>query len=498
MVVKIKLSLLLLSALVTGCFNRVRTPADTLIVGLAAAPQTLDPRYATDANGMRVGTLIFNSLVKLGPDFKPMADAAESWSYKDHVFSFDLRPDLTFHNGRKVSAEDVEFSFAQFMAKESSFASSLDLIKSVKAEDRDGRVKLFISVRNFSDKFLVGDLPSVKILPKKEVLGAGKDFNKVLIGSGGFKFIKQSLNEIELEGVTAQVKRLTFKVIRDDFTRYQKMMKGELDLVQADLPLEKIAAFEKLNKEFQVFKYPGLTMTYILVNFRDPLLKQLEVRKALDLSLDRELIIKHKLRGMGIPATSILTPINPYHHAELRNPASDWKAAKEIVDKLGLAGREFTLKTSNTPQAIDNGKVLSYQMSRSGLKVNLQSYEWATFFDDVKKGNFQLATMRWVGILDPDLYRLAYHSKELPPGRNRGAYINPKLDKLLEASALVESVDERRKLLTEVQEIVFKDLVIIPLWYDQQVAVARKNISDYLPVQSGDFWPLLKVKKNAP
>ncbi|MGE3760080.1 MAG: ABC transporter substrate-binding protein, partial [Pseudobdellovibrionaceae bacterium] len=167
---KTKLSLLLLSAVLTGCFNRVRTPEDTLIVGLASAPQTLDPRYATDANGMRVGTLLFSSLVKLGPDFKPMADAAESWSYKNHVFSFDLRHDLRFHNGRKVTPEDIEFSFAQFMAKDSPFASSLDLIKSVKVGERDGRVKLQLGVRNFSDKFLVGDLPSIKILPKKEVL----------------------------------------------------------------------------------------------------------------------------------------------------------------------------------------------------------------------------------------------------------------------------------------------------------------------------------------
>jgi peptide/nickel transport system substrate-binding protein len=496
--VKIKLSLILLAAMITGCFNRVRTPSDTLIVGLASAPSTLDPRFATDANGMRVGGLIFNSLVKPGDDFKPMPDAAASWTYKNHVFTFELKPDLTFHNGRKVTPEDLEFSFEQFRAKNSPFASILDLIKKVEAEDAGGHLRLRIYVKNFSDKFLVGDLPSVKIIPKKEVLEAGPEFHKVLIGTGGFRFLKQNLNEIQLQSVSANVDKLVFKVIRDDFTRYQKMMKGELDLVQADLPLEKIAAFEKLHKDFQVFKYPGLTMTYVLVNFRDPVLKQLDVRQALNLCIDRSLIIKHKLHGMGIEATSLLTPPNPYFNPTLKNPSSDWQAAHDLIAEKGLAGHELILKTSNTPQAIDNGKVLAYQMSRSGLKVKLQSYEWATFYDDVKKGNFQLATMRWVGTLDPDLYRIAFHSKELPPGRNRGAYNNPKLDKLLEASATVESVEQRKRLLTEVQEIVFKDLAIIPLWYDQQVAVARKNIHDYQPVQSGDFWPLLKVRKSAP
>jgi peptide/nickel transport system substrate-binding protein len=138
--------------------------------------------------------------------------------------------------------------------------------------------------------------------------------------------------------------------------------------------------------------------------------------------------------------------------------------------------------------------VIANQLNRSGLNVQLQSYEWATFYDDVKKGNFQLATMKWVGTVDPDIYRMAFHSKEVPPGRNRGSYQNPKLDKLMDEGTTAGR-EKRKKIYDEVQKIVLEDLAIIPLWYDQQVAVASKSVAGYQPEPSSDFQPFLNVSK---
>lgn len=491
MILRLLLFSIILSA---GCTGKRQTPADTLVVALGSAPSTLDPRLATDANGMRVGALIFNSLVRAGSNFKPEPDAAEKWTFKDNTYTFYLRPDLRFHNGRAVTKEDLEFSFAEFQKPNSPFASILALIREVKFREQKGQLIVDVAVRNFSDKFLLGDLPAVKILPKAETLSAGENFAKILIGTGGYKFKSQSANEIVLESVRAQVPFLQFKVIRDDLTRHQKLLRGEVDIVQADLPVDKVADFEK-NPDFQVLRYPGLTMTYILVNFKDPILQKKEVRAALSQAINREEIMRYKMRGFATEATSLLTPNNPYFEKSLRNPAYDLTAAQNAIASLNLKGQSITLKTSNSPQAMDNGKVLAYQMSQSGLKIELQSFEWATFYDDVKKGRFQLATMRWVGTVDPDLYRLAFHSQEVPPGRNRGSYNNPKLDQLLEESAKVVDVKKRMAVVSEVQKIVHDDFAIIPLWYDEQVAVASNRISDYHPVQSGEFWPFTAAKK---
>ena len=133
---------------------------------------------------------------------------------------------------------------------------------------------------------------------------------------------------------------------------------------------------------------------------------------------------------------------------------------------------------------------------RTGLTVQIQSYEWGTFYADVKKGNFQLATMRWVGTVDPDIYRMAFHSREKPPGRNRGSYANARLDQLLEEGTREEDVAKRKKIFLEVQKIVQDDLAIIPLWYDRQIAVAKKSVKDYQPDQTGEYYPLLTAYKD--
>ena len=477
------------------CTHHAAAPDDTLVVALGAQPATLDPRYATDANGMRIGALIFSSLVRLGPNLEPLPDAAERWTYQKHSYTFYLRRDLKFHNGRAVNRDDVEFSFNQFLNKGGAFSSVLDLIQNVAVSVADDQLVVRIDLRSDSDKFLRGDLPSIKLLPRAELLAAGNDFSQQLIGTGGFKFVRQNANEIELAGVTARMPHLIFKIIRDDFTRYQKMLKGEVDLTQMEIAPDKVADFKKRPREFQVFLYPGLSMAYLLVNFKEPLLKNPEVRRALAQSIQRADIIRYKMAGLASEATSLMTPNNPYYNPRLKNPPYDPAAAARLIDQLGLQGQELILKTSNAPQAVDNGKVLAYQMAQSGLKVGLQSYEWGTFYNDVKHGNFQLAVMRWVATVDPGIYRLAFHSSEKPPGRNRGSYSNLDLDKLLDEGTASENPAQRKVIFLKVQEIVQNDLAVIPLWYDQQIAIAKINVRNYAPNQTGDFWPLLEVYK---
>lgn len=469
-----------------ACVARNQTPADTLVVALSARPATLDPRYALDANGTRVGALMFEGLVHAGVGFQPQAEAAESWSLNGRTYTFKLRPHLTFHSGRAVTPADLESSFAFYRGPKSPFASTLTTITAVRARHEGERLVVEIEVERVSDKFLLADLPAVKILPFPEA--EARDFARKLIGTGPFKLEREDLNDIRLRSVRAQVPFLNFKIVRDDYTRYLKLLRGEVDFALAEIAPERVPEFEKRPVDFQVYRYPGLTTTYLLINFRDPLLARRPVRAALARALKREDIVRFKLAGQARLADSILSPDNPYHEATPFVEPGPLRLPE-------LAGQRLTLKTSNNPQAIDNGKVLANQMSATGLDVELESYEWGTFYGDVRQGRFQLATMKWVGIVDPDIYRAAFHSRELPPGRNRGAYINPDLDRILDRAALVESATERRSLFREVQKIVHRDLAILPLWYDDQVAIASRKIHGFVPSLNSDFLPLARVSK---
>lgn len=496
---KRQIRVLLMACVMAGvcaCTNSYRPADDTLVVALESQPLTLDPRFATDATGIRIGALIFSGLVRVGDNLEILPDAAESWVVNGRTYTFYLRPGLKFHNGRPVQAEDLLFTWEFYRSAKSPFASSLRKIKTIAVQEVEGRIRVDILVEKKTDNFLLSELPSVKILPKAEVQAQGDDFAQTLIGTGPFRFVGQNLNEIRLKAVSAKTENLVFKVVRDDFTRYQKMLKGEVDVAQNVLPTERVAEFQRRADEFHVITYPGLNMVYILINHRDEALKDRSLRLALAHAVDRQSMIKFKLSGLATPATSILSPQNFYFNPELTNPAYDMAQAQGLVRPHPLRARPLVIKTANNPAAIDNGRVLANQFQQAGLNVKHESYEWATYYDDVKKGNFQLAVMKWVGIVDPDIYRDAFHSRETPPGRNRGAYRNSEVDRLLDQGMEEENRNKRRQAFLKVQKIVHQDLAIIPLWYDRQVAIARKNVRNYKPIITSDYWPLTQVSKD--
>ena len=468
-----------------------------IVVALGAPPSTLDPRVATDATGTRIAGLLYSSLVRIGDDLKAVGDLAESWTQETPTrYVFKLRRGLKFWNSRAIEPADLDFTFEQFTASKSPFASAFEVIKSHSAEIKNERVQLTIELKRTSATFL-NDLTAIAILPKLETELLKP--NELPIGSGPFQFVSQSANEIVLKSwplhsyAAPKSPGVIFKIVRDDNTRVQKMIKGELDLAQAEFPPGKIAELEKADS-LQVYKYPGLALTYLLFNLKDPALANLKVRKAIAAAIDRESIIKYKLSGLATIATSLVTPKNPFFDSSLKPISFSPETARELIKGLKLP--EFSLKTSSTPSVVENGRVIASDLSIVGFKIKQQSFEWGTFFADIQNGRFQLATLRWTGTLDPDLYRKALHSKETPPlGRNRGSYANAEVDRLTEEGSRTVDFEQRNLIYRKVQQKVFEDLPFVPLWYDTEVAVASRRLIGYVPPPDGSFWPLTKVEK---
>ncbi len=485
------------STLILSCRRSENADANTVVVAIGSKPSTLDPRFATDAYGMRLTGLLFSSLVELGPELQVIGDAAESWTYENLTYTFKLKKNLIFSNGTPVTAEDILFSFAQFQDAKSPHNSSYSMIKSVevKYNDHDRFVRLQLSSYSAA---LLTDLSTVKFLPKKLVELDDKAFSQNPVGSGPFKLVRSDASDIVLEarpdsGISYRT--LIFRVIADENTRYLKMLKGEIDIAQNEIPSYKIFYIENRRKDLAVYKAPGFSMNYMLLNLEDAALKKREVRLAIAHAINREEIIHYKLDNLSTEATAILSSRNPYHLEGLKNPEYNPQKAKEMLEKAGHPGLALTLKTSNAQVAVENGKVLTNQLAKAGIRVRHQSYEWGTFFSDVSKGNFHAASMRWIGIFDPDIYRVALHSKEVPPGRNRGRYNSPQLDQMLEEGLKIENQQKRIDHYKKIQKIVHEDMPFIPLWYDMDVAVVNPRIQGYVLSPTADYRFALKISK---
>ena len=480
-----------------ACGGGEKTPPPSLQVGLESAPKTLDPRFATDAAGMRITQhLLFDTLVQLGPDLTIAPALAERWEVDDPTtYTFHLAPKAAFHDGQPLTAADVVFTFEHLMAEEtkSPFGPGYrSKIQSVTAVD-DHTVRFTLNAPTAS--FLTSVI--IPILPKHKLAAAGNDFGTQPLGSGPFTFVSQSPTEIVVAanekyfGGAPKVARVVFKIIKDDNTRFLKLQKGELDLLINALPAARVAAVQEapLKEQYAVIEAPGIAYTYLGFNLAAPEVQDLRVRQAIAHAIDVAEIIRFRLEDHAAPATGLLSPVNWYYSAPGQTYAYDPEKAISLLEEANYTDRDgdgplprihLELKTSNNAQVTGIARILQAQLAKVGIDLKLKSYEWGTFYGDIKSGNFQLTSMRWVGVTEPDFYYDIYHSSQIPPaGRNRGRYVNAEMDSLVEKGRVTTDPEARKAIYAQVQALVARDLPYISLWHPNNISVVHKRVQGY-------------------
>jgi peptide/nickel transport system substrate-binding protein len=476
-----------------------------LQLGLEDQPKTLDPRYATDAAGMRISQhLLFSSLVQLGYDLQIVPDLAERWEIKeDKIYRFYLKKGIKFHDGQPLTAEDVKFTFEHLKDPEikSPFAGNYKDIETITVKS-PLIVEFKLAQPNAS--FLIKTI--LAILPKHILTGAAKEeFPSRLTGSGPFRFVSQTPNEIILEKNNSYFKdapkldQIVFKIVKDNNTRFLKMQKGELDLAINVIQLDKVDDFKKppLSDLYTVIENPGIGYNYVSFNMRTPQLQDKRVRQAIALGIDVDELIKYQLEGHAGRALGLLSPVFWFHEPNVQKYSYDPKKAEELLEAAGLKNSDaggsksrliLELKTSNNTQSVEIGRIIQAQLAKIGIKIDLKSYEWGTYYGDVTSGNFQMATMQWIGFTDPDFFYDIFHSGQIPPaGRNRSLYQNVKVDQLTEKGRITLDSKKRKTIYAEVQKIVAEDLPYVSLWHANNISIVKKSITGYKQHPTGGY-----------
>jgi peptide/nickel transport system substrate-binding protein len=122
--------------------------------------------------------------------------------------------------------------------------------------------------------------------------------------------------------------------------------------------------------------------------------------------------------------------------------------------------------------------VLQQQLRRIGIALEIRSFEFAVFYSDVTKGFFQFYSLRWIGgNEDPDIFYYAFHSSSFPPKHaNRGYYVNPEIDRLIDQGRHTVDQERRKQIYAQVQKILARDLPYIDLWYFDNVVVHSRRV----------------------
>lgn len=449
---------------------------------IAQMPLNLDPRYASDAASERVNRLIYQRLVDFDTHAKPIPDLAEWRRIDSRHYRFILKQPLSrFHHGRALNAEDVKATYDSLrLLKDAPNSAEFANIESIEvAGDDVVEFRLKQADPHFISKLIIGILP-------KELILRQHDFAHHPVGSGAFAFDdwgKQLVLTRQHDGQS-----VVFIEVKDPTVRVLKLRRGEVDLLQGDLPPELVKYLQR-QPDMQVKTVAGANFSYLGLNIQDPLLRQLKVRQAIAYSVDRDAIIKKVMVSNTRPATSILPP---EHYTNQGMHLSEYTyqpdMAKALLREAGVSlPLKLVYKTSTDAQRVRFATIMQSQMRSAGIDLEIRSLDWGTFFAEIKKGNFQLYGLTWVGIKTPEIYSKVFGSANVPPqGFNRGHFADAELDKLMAAEDW-QSATKR----------IHTQLPYIPLWYEGQFAAYRHDIVHYAPKPDGNWDDLIHIQRSA-
>jgi len=278
--------------------------------------------------------------------------------------------------------------------------------------------------------------------------------------------------------------------VRNPTVRVLKLLRGEIDLLQNDLSPE-LLAFLRAHAGIEITQRAGSNFTYIGFNMRDPAIGDLRVRQAIAHAIDRSAIIDKVMRGAAREAETLFPPGHWAGHSGLTAYAFDPAKSRQLLQEAGYGpDNPLTLvyKTSSDPFRIRLATIIQSQLNDVGIRVDLRSYDWGTFFGDIKAGNFQLYSLSWVGVRTPDILRYIFASDALPPaGANRGRYASPRVDELLKRAAGAGTLDAQAGIYRQVEQQLHHDLPYVPLWYEEQYAAESDRVGGYRVSADGNY-----------
>lgn len=469
--------------------------------GLAAAPITLDPRYATDAASTRIEQLLYRALVTFDAAARPVPDLARWERLSPTEYRFHLGPGgREFQDGEHLSSADVKATYESILdpATGSPLRDTLKRVAGIVRIDTPGPDTVdFILAR---PNVLFPSYLTVGILPKR-LLDSGHRFAQDPVGSGRFAFVAWPDAERLLLRRRRDGQAFEFLVVRDPTVRVLKLLRGEIDMLQNDLPPELITYLEHC-KDVRVERGRGTNLTYLGFNLRDPVTGRLRVRRAIAHAIDRAAIIGKVLGGAARPAEALLPPDHWAGNPQLHGYAYDPDRARALLREAGFGPGHpatITYKTSSDPFRVRLATIIQYQLGQVGIHVRLQSYDWGTFYGDIKSGRFQMYSLSWVGIKSPDIFRYVFYSTSVPPeGANRGYFSSPVADHLIDAAEASSDLDVKARDYRELQAYLLKELPYLPLWFEDQTFVARRDIVGYHVEPDGNYDGLNTIRRVSP
>ncbi len=448
-------------------------------------PPTLNNNTdGSDLYSVSIGRHIVQHLVDADPntvDLKPQL--AERWEFSPDkkVLTFYLRKGVKFHNGDPFTADDVVFTYKAVMEPKHNTTRYRGVMNELETVEKvDEHTVRFVWKKAAS--LSLSWAGYLHILPSKAYTAPGPDgvvpefnthpLNRAPIGTGPYKFVEWKTGDyIAIErdpnywdaSDPSYIDRITFKVITDDTTALQVFKRGDADLITmtAEQWHQEGERFKR-DEKYKVVSFYRPSFNYIGWNTRKPPFDDARVRTAMTWATNREAIVETVLRGLArVIEYSQVTqpefndpflPVRKYDPEKARALLAEagWKDSDGdgLIDKDGKPFTFEFLATASNPALMQIVQILQNDLKQLGITMEIRTYEWGTFIDRVRKGNFEAFSAGWRLGSDFDPYDL-FHSTSATGGANYTGFSHAETDALCERirvefdDAMVASLSRR-------------------------------------------------------
>ncbi len=487
--------------------------AAEVTIGIASEPSALDPQYHNLGPNNAMAQHIFDRLVHQDANQNLIPGLALSWKPLDNTtWEFKLRPGVKFHDGTDFDAKDVLFTLdrvAKVPNSPSPFTRYTKGIASIEVVDpltirfktKGPRPLLPVemSILNImSDSIKSDATPESKTT---EQLNNGDG----LIGTGPYKFVEWVRGDrIVLArndnywGAKEPWDKVTFKPLSNNAARVAALLSGQVDMIEKP----PTADLKRLRNDPKLSIYQAASNRVIYIHmdsFAEPSvaipdtggknpLKDVRVRKALSIAINRKAISDRVMEGLGMPAAELLTPGMFGTTPGIKPIPYDPKLAKKLLAEAGYPNGFTTNLGTPNDRYINDAQVaqaVAAMWERIGIKVNVQAFTKSVFFKTRNQYKFSTYLAGWgagTGEMSSPLVALvATRNKEKGMGgTNRGRYSNPAMDAVLEKALTTVDDAKREALLRKASKMVMDDYGIIPLHFEVTPWATRKGLK-YIP-----------------
>lgn len=481
----------------------IPAPGGKYVEGVAGNPRFLNPLFNQfNELDQDICSLIFNGLVALDEQGKPIPALAEKWEISPDglTYTFYLRRDVRWHDGIPFTAEDVIFTARALASPDFPGLPSLQEVwKNVEVSSDDPYTVRFTLKEPFAPFITyasIGIIPAHLWSHIPTSLMAQSRFNLEPIGTGPYRLKEMDATHLVLEansnfyGPRPFISELEFRFYPDYESAYEALKHGEVMAV-GRVPYQ--LAHEASSVEGLAL-YSGLMAGYTAVilnleNPNTPFFKEKGVRQALNYAIDREAIIGEILQGYGVEAHSPIWPSSWAYNPKIKRYPYDPEKASVLLEEAGwkdndgdgvrdINGKKlsFILLAGDSPENARLAYLLAEGWKKVGIEVVPQVLDYPTLVRDfLYPRNFEAAIVRWELGPDPDPYPL-WHSSQRKNGQNFSGYSSPKVDALLEEARLTPDFSLRQELYFQFQELFAEDVPALVLYYPLYLFGADKKL----------------------